>query len=54
MLDTVFRLAEEQNPKVALARERVREAYAEKDLAGADAFADDIAALLGPDAASRQ
>jgi outer membrane protein TolC len=32
-LDTVFRLAEEQNPQVALARERVREAYAEKEVA---------------------
>ncbi|HEV3262442.1 MAG TPA: TolC family protein, partial [Gemmataceae bacterium] len=32
-LDTVFRLAEEQNPQIALARERVREAYAEKDVA---------------------
>lgn len=32
-LDTVFRLAEEQNAQVALARERVREAYAEKRVA---------------------
>jgi outer membrane protein TolC len=32
-LDTVFRLAEEQNSQVALARERVREAYAEQDVA---------------------
>ena len=32
-LDTVFRLAEEQNPQVALARARVREAYAEKEVA---------------------
>jgi outer membrane protein TolC len=34
-LDTVFRLAEEQNPQIALARERVREAFAEKDVAAA-------------------
>ncbi len=33
-LDTVLRLAEEQNPQVALARERVRQAYADKDVAG--------------------
>jgi outer membrane protein TolC len=32
-LDTVFRLAEEQNPQIALARERVREACAEKNVA---------------------
>jgi outer membrane protein TolC len=32
-LDTVFRLAEEQNAQVGLARERVNEAYAEKCLA---------------------
>ncbi|GIW80467.1 MAG: hypothetical protein KatS3mg105_2274 [Gemmatales bacterium] len=34
-LDTVLRLAEEQNPKIALVRERVRQAYAEKELAAA-------------------
>jgi len=34
-LDTVFRLAEEQNPQIALARERVNEAYAEQDIAQA-------------------
>jgi outer membrane protein TolC len=33
-LDTVLRLAEQQNGQVALAREKVREAYATKDLAG--------------------
>lgn len=33
-LDSVLRLAEEQNPQMALARERVCQAYAEKDLAG--------------------
>jgi outer membrane protein TolC len=33
-LDTVLRLAQEQNTQVALAREKVREAYAEKDVAG--------------------
>jgi outer membrane protein TolC len=32
-LDTVLRLAEEQNGQVALAREKVREAYADRDLA---------------------
>jgi outer membrane protein TolC len=32
-LDAVLRLAEEQNPQMALARERVNQAYAEKDLA---------------------
>lgn len=32
-LDTVLRLAEEQNAQIAQARERVREAYAEKDVA---------------------
>jgi outer membrane protein TolC len=32
-LDTVLRLAEEQNAQVALARERVRQAYAERDVA---------------------
>jgi outer membrane protein TolC len=32
-LDTVFRLAEGQNPKIAVARERVREACAAKDAA---------------------
>jgi outer membrane protein TolC len=32
-LDTVLRLAEEQNPQIAIARERVREAFAEKDVA---------------------
>jgi outer membrane protein TolC len=32
-LDSVLRLAEEQNPQMALARERVNQAYAEKDLA---------------------
>ena len=32
-LDTVLRLAEEQNGQVALAREKVREAYADQDLA---------------------
>jgi outer membrane protein TolC len=34
-LDTVLRLAEEQNSQIALARERVREAYAEQDVAAA-------------------
>jgi outer membrane protein TolC len=34
-LDTVLRLAEEQNTQIALAREAVREAYAEKDVAAA-------------------
>jgi outer membrane protein TolC len=33
-LDTVLRMAEEQNAQVALARERVSEAYAQKDVAG--------------------
>jgi outer membrane protein TolC len=33
-LDTVFRLAEEQNAQVGVARARLQEAYAEKDLAG--------------------
>src|SRR5262245_48666777 len=33
-LDTVLRLAEEQNRQIALARERVNEACAEKNLAG--------------------
>ncbi len=32
-LDTVFRLAEQQNPQIGLARERINEAYAEKKLA---------------------
>jgi outer membrane protein TolC len=32
-LDTVLRLAEEQNGQVALAREKLREAYADQDLA---------------------
>jgi outer membrane protein TolC len=32
-LDTVFRLAEEQNSQVALARAQVRQAYAEKEVA---------------------
>jgi outer membrane protein TolC len=32
-LDTVFRLAEDQNPQVRLAREKVREAYAERGIA---------------------
>ncbi len=32
-LDCVLRLAEEQNPQMALARERVNQAFAEKDLA---------------------
>ena len=32
-LETVFRLAEDQNAKVSLARARVREAVAENDLA---------------------
>lgn len=34
-LDTVFRLAEEHNPQIGLARERINEAYAEKRLAQA-------------------
>lgn len=34
-LETVFRLAEEQNPQIALVRERVREACAEQHLADA-------------------
>src|SRR5262249_934290 len=33
-LDTVLRMAEEQNTQVALARERLQEAYSEKNLAG--------------------
>src|SRR5262249_35103631 len=33
-LDTIFRLAEEQNAQVALARARVQEACAEKSVAG--------------------
>lgn len=32
-LDTVFRLAEENNPQIGLAREKINEAYAEKRLA---------------------
>jgi outer membrane protein TolC len=34
-LDTVFRLAEDQNAKVGIAREKVREAYADKNVAAA-------------------
>lgn len=34
-LDTVFRLAEDQNAQVAIAREKVREAYADKNVAAA-------------------
>src|SRR5439155_6950453 len=33
-LDAVLQLAEGQNPQLAVARERVRQAYAERDLAG--------------------
>jgi outer membrane protein TolC len=33
-LDTVLRLAEDQNAQIALARARVQEAYAQKDVAG--------------------
>src|SRR5262249_34333711 len=37
-LDTVLRLAEEQNGQVALAREKVQEAYADQDLARKSAW----------------
>jgi outer membrane protein TolC len=39
-LDTVFRLAEQQNAQVALAREKVSEAHAQKDLASTRWFPD--------------
>jgi outer membrane protein TolC len=45
-LDTVLRLAEQQNGQVALAREKVNEAFAEKDLAN-DAWLPHVFAGVG-------